>query len=102
LHGFDGVDDYWTRAASKPWLGRVEVPLLLINPKNDPFLPKEALPASGEIGRPVVLEYPDTGGHVAFLDARGALGWLPARVLAFFDGARARVFPCEDLRSSDT
>jgi predicted alpha/beta-fold hydrolase len=92
LHGFDGVDDYWTRAASKPWLGRVEVPLLLINPKNDPFLPEPALPASDEVASTVVLEYPDTGGHVAFLDARGALGWLPERVLSFFDGADPR-FP---------
>lgn len=85
LHGFRDTDDYWTRASSKPWLRQIEVPVLMVNARNDPFLPGHALPAAHEVGSSVVLEQPATGGHVGFVSGRfpGHLGWLPARVLEF-------------------
>jgi len=86
LHGFRNTDDYWTRASAKPWLRGIEVPVLVLNARNDPFLPHEALPGPHEVGPAVVLEQPSSGGHVGFVGARLAspLGWLPARVLDFF------------------
>ena len=39
LHGFAGVADYWTRASSKPWLAHIAVPTLVLNARNDPFVP---------------------------------------------------------------
>lgn len=85
LHGFRNTDDYWTRASSKPWLRRIAVPVLMVNARNDPFLPGHALPAPHEVGSSVVLGQPATGGHVGFVSGRfpGHLGWLPARVLEF-------------------
>jgi predicted alpha/beta-fold hydrolase len=44
LHGFSGTDDYWTRASSKPWLRDVALPTLVLNAKNDPFVPGVSLP----------------------------------------------------------
>ena len=59
VHGFKDADDYWTRASSKPWLKQIRVPTLLINARNDPFLPERALPtASRKFPTPVTLEYP--------------------------------------------
>jgi hypothetical protein len=86
LHGFAGVDDYWTRASSKPWLGHIAVPTLMINARNDPFLPFEAMPPPDEVAQSVVLEQPDHGGHVGFVSGPfpGNLLWLPRRVLEFF------------------
>lgn len=85
LHGFAGVDDYWTRASSKPWLSRIAVPTLLLNACNDPFLPAAALPAPHEMSATVSASFPDAGGHVGFMTGTfpGTLGW-PAQVVIDF------------------
>lgn len=87
LHGFRDTEDYWRQSSSKPWLGHVEVPTLVINARNDPFMPAAALPAPGEVSPAVTLELPDEGGHVGFLDGAfpGRLNWLPQRVIRFFE-----------------
>lgn len=86
VHGFRDADDYWTRASSKPWLKRIAVPTLVINARNDPFLPAEALPTPQEVSGAVTLEFPDDGGHVGFVSGKfpGHIDWLPKRVLNFF------------------
>jgi predicted alpha/beta-fold hydrolase len=86
LHGFAGTDDYWTRASSKPWLARIAVPTLLLNARNDPFLPAWALPQPAELSPLVTAEFPDSGGHAGFVAGRfpGHLGWLPERICDFF------------------
>jgi predicted alpha/beta-fold hydrolase len=87
LHGFRNTDDYWTRASSKPGLGKIHVPTLVLNARNDPFLPARALPGTAEVSAAVALEQPEDGGHAGFVSGRfpGHLGWLPARVLEFFE-----------------
>ncbi len=86
LHGFKDTDDYWTRASSKPWLRHITVPTLLINARNDPFLPAAALPAADELSPMVVGEFPDDGGHVGFVGGNfpGHSRWLPQRLMTFF------------------
>lgn len=86
VHGFRDTDDYWKRASAKPHLARIRVPTLLINARNDPFLPASALPAAGEIAPGVWLEQPEEGGHVGFARGGppGVLDWLPQRILQFF------------------
>jgi predicted alpha/beta-fold hydrolase len=102
LHGFRDTDDYWTRASSKPWLGRIAVPTLIVNARNDPFLPADALPTKDEVSAAVTLEYPEQGGHVGFVSnpVPGNLGWLPQRIIRFFDERRsgAATFPAPDCR----
>lgn len=83
LHGFRGVDDYYSRSSSKPWLASIAAPTLLINARNDPFLPAAALPAPQERAAAVSAVFPEEGGHVGFPDASGTLGWLPHSVLEF-------------------
>ncbi len=87
LHGYRDADEYWRACASKPWLRHIRVPTLVINARNDPFLPAVVLPTASEVSDRVALEFPDEGGHVGFVSGRfpGHLGWLPARLLAFFD-----------------
>ena len=67
IHGFKDADDYWARASSKPWLNNIRVPTLMINARNDPFLPASALPRDDEVSDSVTLEFPDCGGHVGFV-----------------------------------
>ena len=86
LHGFDGATDYWRRASSKPWLGGVAVPTLVLNARNDPFVPKESLPGPDDVSGDVLLLQPEHGGHAGFLTGPfpGRLDWLPQRLLDFF------------------
>jgi hypothetical protein len=86
LHGFAGTPDYWRRASSKPWLAGVAVPTLVLNARNDPFVPAESLPGPRDVSSDVLLLQPDDGGHVGFLSGPfpGNLEWLPRRLLDFF------------------
>jgi uncharacterized protein len=80
LHGFRDVDHYWTSSSSGPWLERIEVPTLVLNARNDPFLPEQALVAATRKAAPrVLLEFPRTGGHVGFRSE-----WLARRLIEFF------------------
>jgi len=86
LHGFAGTVDYWTRASSKPWLASIAVPTLVINARNDPFIPAQSLPTQHEVSAFVTLEQPRHGGHAGFAAGRfpGHVDWLPARLLHYF------------------
>ena len=83
LHGYDGVDDYYTRASSKPHLVRIAVPTLLLNARNDPFLPGTTLPDPVQLSAAVTAAFPDQGGHVGFTDDKGTLTWMPQTVIEF-------------------
>jgi predicted alpha/beta-fold hydrolase len=89
LHGFRDTDDYWTRASSKPYLAGIRVPTLLVNARDDPFLPEAALPQPSEVSTSVRLEFTPRGGHVGFVTAPfpGHIEWLPQRILHFFEHA---------------
>jgi uncharacterized protein len=66
LHGFAGTDDYWSRCSAKPHLHRCRIPTLVLNARNDPFVPAASLPGVHEVGSHVTLWQPDHGGHVGF------------------------------------
>ena len=90
LHGFRDTDDYWRRASAKPHLHRIRIPALVLNARNDPFVPAHSLPRSGEVGRHVTLWQPAHGGHVGFPGGRfpGHLMTLPAAVLGWLEAHR--------------
>jgi predicted alpha/beta-fold hydrolase len=86
LHGYRDTDDYWDRASAKHVLDDITVPTLVLNARNDPFLPGIHLPASASGS--VTLEYPAHGGHVGFSAGPlpGRLDWLPRKLLHFLEG----------------
>ena len=89
LHGYRDVTDYWTRASSLPDLPRIRVPTLVLNARNDPFLPGHRLPDATAISPFVTLEQPRSGGHVGFVSGPfpGNVRWLPMRLCRFFTGS---------------
>ena len=74
LHGFKDVHDYYASSSSRQFLGRIELPTLILHAKNDPFVPASAIPTAQELGAKVTVELCRGGGHVGFVS-----GWLPGR-----------------------
>lgn len=87
LHGFRDVDDYYTRASSKPHLRNIRVPTLIIHAEDDPFICPSAIPSPGEVGPQVQLAVSEKGGHVGFIGGsiRKPRYWLEQRIPEFLD-----------------
>lgn len=85
LHGFRNTEDYWARASAKPHLAGMMLPTLVVNARNDPFVPASSLPRASQVGHHVSLWQPLHGGHVGF--ARGPwpghIQTMPAAVLTW-------------------
>jgi hypothetical protein len=90
VHGFRDTLDYWTRSSARPLLGNVRVPHLVLNARNDPFVPAASLPGPADVASAVTLEQPDEGGHIGFASGRfpGELRFLPERLERFFRDRR--------------
>lgn len=87
MHGYRNALDYWIRAASLPLLPSIRTPTLVLNARNDPFVPEASLPGSRDASDDVLLHQPAQGGHAGFVTGMfpGHLRWLPARLLRFFN-----------------
>jgi len=70
LHGFRNTEDYWARCSAKPHLKRIRIPALVLNARNDPFVPAASLPRPQDAGSYVTLWQPAHGGHVGFAHGR--------------------------------
>ncbi|MBK8064824.1 MAG: alpha/beta fold hydrolase [Betaproteobacteria bacterium] len=86
LHGFRDTDDYWSRASSWPLLAGIRVPTLVLNARNDPFMPAQSLERARGASSDVILEFPEQGGHVGFPSGLlpGGRHWLAARLMEFY------------------
>ena len=89
LHGFKDTDDYWRRGSAQPHLRRVRVPALVLNARNDPFVPGRSLPHQRDVGSFVTLWQPAHGGHVGFPGGRwpGHVHTLPEQVMGWLQRA---------------
>jgi len=85
LNGFADERDYWARASSAPYLARIRRPCLLINARNDPFIPAATLPTAAVAASPwLEAAFIPEGGHVGFLEGPwGRRSWAERRALAF-------------------
>jgi predicted alpha/beta-fold hydrolase len=89
LHGFKNTDDYWFRASAKPHLRRIRLPALLVNARNDPFVPASSLPTAADVSAHVTLWQPEHGGHVGFAQGRppGHVRSMPGAVVQWLISA---------------
>jgi predicted alpha/beta-fold hydrolase len=85
LHGFADEEDYWRRASSLPYLGRVRRPTLLLSALDDPFIPGWSLPDPRLLPSAVQAEFVRHGGHVGFVEGRPwrATSWAERRAVEF-------------------
>ncbi|MEM1406146.1 MAG: alpha/beta fold hydrolase [Bacteroidota bacterium] len=84
LHGFKDAYDFYEKASAKNYLQRVQVPLLLVNALNDPFLTENCYPYGlAESSKFVHLETPKYGGHVGFIEYGKQTTYLESRAYDF-------------------
>ena len=89
LHGFKDVNDYYSQASTKNQLRSVEIPLLIIQARDDPFMSADVIPCKSEINRNTVLEIYDSGGHAGFISAIRwkPVYWLDQRIVSYFNNS---------------
>ena len=85
LVGFKDADDYYTTASASRYLEMLKLPLLMVNPKNDPFLAGDCYPVDfAKKSDKLFLEIPESGGHCGFITpGRNNLWWPARRALDF-------------------
>jgi predicted alpha/beta-fold hydrolase len=85
LHGFASAEDYYAKCSSKPYLRSIQIPTLLVNAKNDPFLSEDCFPVKEAEANPnFYLEIPLEGGHVGFAqDFLQGIYYSEARAMRF-------------------
>ena len=85
IHGFKNALDYYEKSSSRSFLHKINVPTLVVNAKNDPFLSPKCL--DKELFEPlkhVYFEVPDHGGHVGFVTkSPDGVYWSEKRAVTF-------------------
>lgn len=91
MHGFRNAREYWGKSSASQYLQNIALPTLILNARNDPFLPPQVLPVQDEVSALVTLEQPEQGGHAGFVSGPfpGNLDWMPRRVLDYLETADA-------------
>lgn len=93
INGFRDAKDYYDKSSSIHWLARIRVPTLLLNARDDPFLPSCVLDEVRTIAQSnsaLHVEFVAKGGHVGFIS--GVAPWrtsyyAEARAIEFLDAA---------------
>ncbi len=93
LHGFAGADDYYAQADARRRLAGIRTPTLLVQSRDDPFLPQGAVPEAAVAANPhITAAFTDRGGHLGFME--GGFPWRrrfwAERVAAGFVAGRLR------------
>lgn len=84
LHGFRDAEDFYEKASAENYMREINLPTLIVNAKNDPFLPMECYPIKiADNHDNVFLEMPLHGGHVGFSLRGEEFNWAEKRSLAF-------------------
>jgi len=84
LHDFADADDFYTKASCGPYLPAIQIPTLIINALNDPFLPDACYPFDLAKNHDFIhLETPARGGHVGFSLPSTLENWMEHRAFEF-------------------
>ena len=86
LHGFTGAIDYYTRSSSRQYLNKIQIPTLILQAQDDPFMTHDIIPQKSELSSHVRFELTRSGGHVGFVTGKypwRAKYWLEQRAPLF-------------------
>ena len=88
IHGFNSVDDYYSKSSCKQFIKHITTPTLILHSKDDPFMNQSALPSEDDLSASVTLELTEQGGHVGFVYGSSPFNpkyWSEKRLVEFFD-----------------
>jgi len=87
LHGFKDAADYYRSCSSRQFLQSIQVPCLMVQALDDPFLSSTCYPLEEAEASPYLcLEIPEFGGHVGFWgDVRDRHYWSERRTAEFLN-----------------
>ena len=90
--GFEGADHYYETQSSQNFLASIRVPTLLIQSKDDTYIPFDTYSHPALRTNPAIqLAITEHGGHLGFLNRRGYRFWIDEAVLGFFLTAVGRL-----------
>jgi predicted alpha/beta-fold hydrolase len=89
--GFRGAEHYYETQSSRQFLERIRVPVLLIQAKDDIFIPFEIFQHPAVTGNPRVrLHATERGGHLGFLSRTRPRFWADGVVLEWVESVDQR------------
>ncbi|MBO4344224.1 MAG: alpha/beta fold hydrolase [Victivallales bacterium] len=85
IMGFKDAFDYWEKTSACRWLDRLSVPVLIVNPLDDPFLHGLDYPfEEARRSKFLYLETPKHGGHCGFITPGKDNEWWPIKRMKEF------------------
>jgi len=84
--GFKDAQEYYESAGAKRVVAQIRAPYLLITAQDDPFVPYEAIRASGAERNPMIrFVAPEHGGHCGFVSRHSGQRrfWAEERIVEF-------------------
>jgi hypothetical protein len=87
LNGFKNAEDYWTKCSSNHFIHNIQIPALIINALNDPFLDGPCFPYEKvKNNKNVFLVTPQYGGHAGFASLKSKeMYWSEKRAISFLN-----------------
>ena len=93
LHGYRDAEHYYRTCSSAPVLRAIRVPTLVLHSRDDPFLPRPAVPEAALAANPALIPVIlDRGGHVGFVEGPpwAPRFWAEQEAARFLAGALVR------------
>ena len=90
IYPFKNAGEYYDQGSANHFLDRVEMPMLIVNAKNDPFLQEPSYPFDFADKKNIFLEVPDYGGHVGFLLHNETYSYVEQRAFEFLEEIRTK------------
>jgi uncharacterized protein len=98
--GFKGADHYYATQSARNFLDRIRVPTLVIQAKDDVFIPFESYAQPAFESNPFLrLIATKRGGHLGYLSRSGARFWVDEVALEFLQGVLAGMWEPYKLTS---
>jgi predicted alpha/beta-fold hydrolase len=84
LLGYQDAQEYYRKNSCLPFLENINIPTLIVNAKNDPFLGKKCYPIREAYkNSSLYLEMPKSGGHLGFFYLKKGPYWSEQRAAKF-------------------
>lgn len=87
IHGFKDANDYYEKNSALHFIDQIQIPTLILNAQNDPFLSEQCYPISQAKNlEKVWMEFPKYGGHVGFSPRKSSeIYWSEKRAFEFIN-----------------